>query len=100
MTFHKFPVHKVRTTLGVCEVKLGRSELDLDERGGFTAHWTEAEGEVLSLEAYRLIVKAYLAELYRARHGRKPGSVTLNLASHQLMDDLTGWTKLNWQPPK
>jgi hypothetical protein len=91
-------IHTVRTPLGVCEVTLERSALDLDERGGFTARWVEAEGEPLDTEAYRRIVKAHLAELYRARHGRDPGSVTLNLASHQLIDDLVGWTKLNWQP--
>ncbi len=78
--------------------------MDLDERGGFSARWTEtngveAEGDVLELEAYRLIVKAYLADLYRKQHGHEPGSITLNLASHQFIDDLTGWTKLNWQPP-
>lgn len=92
-------IHRVRTTLGVCEVKLARDGLDLDERGGFSARWAEADGETLDLEAYRRVVKAHLADLYRARHGRDPGSVTLNLASHQLIDDLVGWTKLNWRPP-
>lgn len=94
------PVHLVRTTLGVCEVTLGRGGLDLGERGGFSARWADPtpETEPLDLESYRQVVKAYLAELYRARHGHEAGSVTLNLASHQLIDDLTGWTKLNSRP--
>jgi len=100
--------HLVRTPLGVCEVTLERKGLALGDRGGFEARWAEpgtgAEvgavvlGEVLGLEDYRRVVKAYLAALYRAEHGRDPGGVTLNLASHQLIDDLTGWTKLNWRP--
>ena len=92
--------HFVRTTLGVCWVRLERSGLDLDERGGFTARWAdgaEAE-EVLELDTYRKMVKTYLAELYKMRHGHEPGGITLNLASHQLIDDLEGWTKLNWRP--
>ena len=91
--------HLVRTPLGVCEVTLERQGLDLGERGGFSAEWADsyAEAEVLPLEDFRRLVKAQLRELYRARHGSDPGSVTLNLASHQLIDDLTGWTKLNWR---
>lgn len=94
------PVHLVRTTLGVCEVTLERGGLDLGERGGFSARWADLtpEAEALDLETYRRVVKAYIAELYRERHGREAGSVTLNLASHQLIDDLTGWTKLNLRP--
>ena len=92
--------HLVRTPLGVCTVTLERRGLDLSDRGGFGAAWADAcdKNEVMGLEDYRRLVKTYLAELYRARHGRDPGSVTLNLASHQLIDDLTGWTKLNWRP--
>lgn len=92
--------HLVRTPLGVCEVTLQREGLDVDERGGFEARWADpyAATEVMELESYRRLVKAHLAELYRIRHGRDPGSVTLNLASHQLIDDLIGWTKLNWHP--
>lgn len=91
--------HLVRTPLGVCMVTLEREKLDLGDRGGFSAAWADdhAEAEVLTLDDYRRLVKTYLAELYRARHGSDPGSVTLNLASHQLIDDLTGWTKLNWR---
>lgn len=92
--------HLVRTPLGVCVVTLERGNLDLGERGGFDAVWADgyAETEVLPLEDFRRLVKTHLGELYRARHGRDPGGVTLNLASHQLIDDLTGWTKLNWRP--
>ena len=92
--------HLVRTPLGVCEVSLAREGLDLDARGGFEARWAAgySEAEVVGLEDYRRLVKAYLADLYKARHGQEPGGVTLNLASHQLIDDLVGWTKLNRQP--
>ena len=98
----EYPVrtHLVRTLLGVVRVTLDRNELDLGERGGFEACWAEnyGEHEVLGLEAYRAVVKLYLAELYQNRHGRAPGTVTLNLASHQLTDDLGGWAKLNARP--
>lgn len=94
------PEHLVRTSLGVVRVSLEREELDLGERGGFEARWAEDGDEhgVLGLEAYREVVKDHLAERYRRRHGRAPGGVSLNLASHQLLDDLTGWTKLNALP--
>lgn len=94
--------HLVRTPLGVCEVSLAREGLDLGARGGFEARWaTEYEkAEVVGLEDYRRLVKVYLADLYKKRHGLEPGSVTLNLASHQLSDDLVGWTKLNRQPAR
>lgn len=90
----------VRTLHGICAVTLEREALDLDERGGFVAAWADdTEGkDVLELEAYRKIVKMYLAELYRKKHDREPGTITLNLASHQLIDDVGGWTKLNWRP--
>ena len=94
--------HLVRTPHGVCAVTLDRKGLALEERGGFSARWADAreiaEGEPLELETYRKIVKTYLAEVYKTQNGREPGSVTLNLASHQLLDDLIGWTKLNWRP--
>ena len=97
--------HLVRTSHGVCAVTLAREGLDLEERGGFGARWAKAEeienaDEVLDRDAYRKLVKAYLAKIYRERHGKEPGTITLNLASHQLLDDLEGWTKLNWQPNK
>lgn len=92
--------HFVRTLHGICAVTLEREALDLDERGGFVAAWADdTKGkDVLELDAYRQIVKTYLAELYRKKHDREPGNITLNLASHQLIDDLEGWTKLNWRP--
>jgi hypothetical protein len=94
--------HLVRTPLGVCEVSLAREGLDLGARGGFEARWATGydEAEVVGLEDYHRLVKAYLAGLYKKRHGLEPGSVTLNLASHQLSDDLVGWTKLNRQPDR
>ncbi len=91
------PEHLVRTLFGVAAVRLEREGLDLGERGGFEARWAEDGDEhgVLGLEAYRRVVNAHLAELYPRGHGRDPGGVALNLASHQLLDDLEGWTKLN-----
>ena len=88
--------HKVAFPLGLVEVRLERSDLDLNDRGGFEASWA-VEGEGLAPEAYRSIFKTYLHDLYVARHGAEPGKVALNLASHQLLDDITGWTKLNYQ---
>lgn len=100
MPEHLVRTHLVRTLLGVAAVRLEREPLDLGERGGFEASWAAdyPENEVLGLEAYRAVVKLYLAELYRRRHGRDPGGVALNLASHQLLDDLGGWAKLNARP--
>ena len=87
--------HLVRLPLGVVLVKLERRGLSLGERGGFEARWAEEKGEVLGLEPYRKIVKEHLREIYRRQEGGEPGGVTLNLASHQLIDDLVGWSKLN-----
>ncbi len=92
--------HLVHTPLGVCEVSLAREGLDLGARGGFEVRWASGydEAEVVGLEDYRRLVKAYLTDLYKKRYEQEPGSVTLNLASHQLIDDLVGWTRLNRQP--
>lgn len=87
--------HIVELPLGTVRVNLERSQLALSERGGFEASW--AEGEGISAETYRTIVKDYLLEVYRAQENAEPGSITLNLASHQLLDDIIGWTKLNYQ---
>ena len=84
----------VRLPLGTALVKLERHGLGLGERGGFEAQWAE-EGEGLGLEAYRAVVKEHLKEVYRHQEGGEPGNITLNLASHQLIDDLVGWGKLN-----
>ncbi len=89
--------------LGLCNVTLERGGLDLDERGGFRACWaadTAAKTDTLGLEAFRDVVKAELAAQYRLRHSRDPGTVMLNLASHQFIDDLIGWTRLNWRPQR
>ncbi|ADI13968.1 hypothetical protein [Truepera radiovictrix] len=92
----------VRTPLGVCAVTLSRRGLGLGDRGGFEARWAGDDerqgGEVLGLEPFRERVKVHLQAVYRAQHGRDPGAVALNLASHQLVDDLVGWSRLNWRP--
>jgi hypothetical protein len=90
--------HLVALPLGQVLVRLDRSDLDLAERGGFEARWADREThdlEALEPEAYRSLVKAHLAEVYRLREGRGPPGITLNLASHQFIDDLIGWSKLN-----
>ncbi|UCH24336.1 MAG: hypothetical protein JSV66_10285 [Trueperaceae bacterium] len=92
--------HLVALPPGPVRVRLDRSELNLAERGGFEACWAGEETndlEVLEVDAYRSLVKAHLAEVYRLREGQDPPGITLNLASHQLIDDLVGWSKLNAQ---
>ncbi len=94
-------VHFVRTPLGIVVVTLDRQGIGLGERGGFEARWASQEvneQEVLGLESYRRVVKAHLKEVYLEEEKREPPGITLNLASHQLIDDLVGWTKLNARP--
>ena len=87
--------------LGAVVVTLERAGLELAQRGGFEARWANAdeENEAITPEAYRKVVKAHLAEVYEREVERKPSNIPLNLASHQLIDDLEGWTKLNHPPP-
>ena len=87
--------HLVHLPLGVVLVKLDRRGLGLGERGGFEARWADSETGVMGLEAYRAVIKEHLKEVYRQQEGGEPGGITLNLASHQLIDDLVGWGKLN-----
>jgi hypothetical protein len=91
--------HLVRLPLGDAIVTLDRSGLALDARGGFDARWAAArEHQALSViqpEAYRAIVKDHLNAVYNRLRQRDAPTVTLNLASHQLIDDLIGWSKLN-----
>lgn len=92
--------HLVEMPLGKVVVRLDRKELGLEQRGGFEARWATPEDDarfeqVLSPEAYLTTVKAHLQSVYRQQNTRNPSKILLNLASHQLIDDLTGWTKLN-----
>jgi hypothetical protein len=92
-------VHVVRLPLGDALVTLDRRGLALDARGGFEARWADdAEKQTHSAiqpEAYRAIVKEHLNAVYRTLRQRDAPTVSLNLASHQLVDDLIGWSKLN-----
>lgn len=88
--------HTVSLPLGVVNVRLERRGLTLVERGGFEAAWSLDTATGLDREAYRAIVKAHLHDVYLAKEGREPSSIPLNLASHQLLDDIEGWTKLNF----
>lgn len=92
--------HLVDLPLGTTVVRLDRRGLSLGERGGFEARWADADesaelGPALSPEAYRQVVKRHLSDVFRAQENDDPPKVTLNLASHQLIDDLIGWSKLN-----
>lgn len=89
-------VHSVRFPLGLVRVKLDRTGLELAQRGGFDAEWLETDTTAFSTQDYREIVKAHLTEVYKAKENTEPSSITLNLASHQLIEDMTGWTKLNF----
>ena len=101
------PEFVVRLPLGAVNVLLERRGLRLEDRGGFEACWLpeqpgqapEADAVLAALdtEAFRLQVKDYLRELYRQAEGRDPSPITLNLASHQLLEDVIGWSKLNTQ---
>jgi hypothetical protein len=87
--------HVVKLPLGHVVIALNREGLELSDRGGFEVRWAEGEANALTLEDYRGIVKTHLRNVYKKQTGQEPPSITLNLASHQLMDDITGWSKLN-----
>lgn len=91
------PEYLVCLPLGAVQVSLERCGMSLGARGGFDAQWGSADDEGLSPEAYRKLAKAHLKEVYLKQEGSEPPSITLNLASHQLIDDLIGWSKLNYQ---
>lgn len=91
-------MHIVRLPLGDALVTLDRRGLALDARGGFDARWADARDQQnppIQPEAYRAIVKDHLSTVYRTLRQRDAPTVSLNLASHQLIDDLIGWSKLN-----
>lgn len=90
----------VRLPLGLVKVELERSGMDLGRRGGFEAHWATNDTDALSPEAYRNFAKQHLREVYEREEGIQPSNITLNLASHQLLDDLIGWSKLNFHSLK
>jgi hypothetical protein len=87
-------IHRVQLVLGIAEITLDRHDLSLADRGGFAARWADGE-EGMDLEVYRNLVKQYLNEIYKVQQAQDAPRVTLNLASHQLIDDITGWSKLN-----
>jgi hypothetical protein len=78
----------------IAEIRLNRDSLDLTDRGGFEARWVE-DGDAIDIEVFRHQLKSYLNELYKTRYGQDAPTVTLNLASHQLLDDVMGWGRLN-----
>jgi hypothetical protein len=88
--------HVVKLPLGSVVVSLNRDGLELADRGGFEVRWAENDANALTLETYQKTVKAYLKEVYKKQTGQEPPNITLNLASHQLIDDVVGWSKLNY----
>jgi hypothetical protein len=87
-------VYRVQLILGVAEIVLDRQGLELSDRGGFEAKWVDGPG--ISLESFEGVVKTYLNMLYKNRYGEDAARITLNLAAHQLLDDIVGWSKLNY----
>lgn len=49
----------------------------------------------LTLEAFRLLVAEHLRSVAVEAGDPAPGAVIVNLASHQIVDDLRGWGMLN-----
>jgi hypothetical protein len=86
----------VKLPLGVVVVELNRHSLELGDRGGFVARWSDNVVDVLTPDHYRILVKNHLREIYQQQTGQEPPSITLNLASHQVLDDIIGWSKLNY----
>lgn len=87
---------------GVAAVTVDRRGVTLGSRGGFEAAWVTggerglpADDRVRSLEEFRGRVLRHLDALYRAEGGAAASTAMLNLASHQLVDDLRGWAHLN-----
>jgi hypothetical protein len=88
-------IHVVKLPLGVVVVELNRDGLELSDRGGFEVRWAN-EAHALTLDDYRAIIKTHLREVYKKQTGQEPPGITLNLASHQVVDDIVGWSKLNY----
>lgn len=86
----------VALPLGRVAVTVDRRGLALSARGGFEAHWAEDRpGSDLAPEAFRLRVREHLRRVARHEEGREPAGIVLNLAAHQLLDDVQGWCRLN-----
>ncbi len=91
--------------LGRVHVAVDRRGLALGARGGFDARWASGDAppdprDASALperdrEAFRLEVRAHLRAVARLETGRSPTRPSLNLAAHQLVDDVEGWTRLN-----
>lgn len=86
----------VALPLGRVEVKIDRRGLALSARGGFEAIWShEPDTPALSAEDFRLQVKEHLRRVALHEEGREPPGIVLNLATHQLLEDVGGWCRLN-----
>lgn len=90
------PTYQVRLPLGDVRVVLNRQGLTLSDRGGFEAYWLEDAEDALDAATFHERVKTYLRGVYEAEHQQEAPKVTLNLATHQLIDDIIGWTRLNY----
>jgi hypothetical protein len=90
------PTFQVALPLGYVRIVLNREGLQLSDRGGFEAVWLKDAHDALDEATFHERVKAYLKALYEAEHQQKVPKATLNLATHQLIDDIIGWTRLNY----
>jgi hypothetical protein len=90
------PIYQVRLPLGDVRVVLDRKGLTLSDRGGFEAYWLEDAENALDEATFHERVRTYLQALYEAEHHQEIPKVTLNLATHQLIDDIIGWARLNY----
>jgi hypothetical protein len=88
-------VCRVALPLGTVEVRVDRRGLGLGDRGGFDARWADGGGEPFTAEAFRLRAREHLRAIERGERGRAAPKVALNLASHQLLEDVGGWCHLN-----
>jgi hypothetical protein len=90
------PTYQVSLPLGCVQVILNRQGLKLSDRGGFEACWLEDTEDALNETTFHERVKTHLQAVYKAEHDQEAPKVTLNLATHQLIEDIIGWTRLNY----
>lgn len=90
---------RVALPLGRVAVRVDRRGLGLGDRGGFDARWDDGDddgdGAPLTPEAFRLRLREHLRAIERRERDREAPRIALNLAAHQLIEDVGGWCRLN-----